>query len=381
MADPDYHTLRICVAYATAGGTSRIYRALRDFAARGGNAEAYIGIANGVSSGKAIQHLLMSGASVWGLDTTRTVLFHPKVYVLESAASAWISVGSSNLTCEGLFRNFEANTLIELDLASGADRDYLAGLMGWFDDFRRYGDACLRITDAEVRRLVGSGLLVDEVANPQLQRLPIAAGRRLPGRPGPAPIIVPAAPPPDPELQGPRTRLRPPRPRRRAPVAPSRRAIAAGSSQYFAMTLSAFDCSHRTGVLGTPEVSLPEDIVQFFPPISVQGRRYPDAYFDVLLNKPAGSTEIIRVRIWQRPPGSRSGHADWRLNVHHATVDLTDPAGGDILLFERLPRESAPPYEAWVVGRGQPQHAALLARCARQVQAAGHAGTKRYGLF
>ncbi len=380
-ADPDYQSLKICVAYVTAGGTARIYRALRDFVGRGGNAEVYIGIANGVSSGKAVGHLLMSGASVWGLDTSKTVLFHPKVYVLEGPNSAWISVGSSNLTCEGLFRNFEANILIELDLASDADRAYLAELTVWFDDFRRYGDACLRITHAEVGRLVDSGLLVDEVASAHAQRYPVPGGRRLPGRAGPVRIPVPAAPPPDPELQGSRTRLRPARPSRGAAAPPAHRAIAAGSSQYFAMTLSAFDCSHRTGVPGTPEVSLPEDTAHFFPRVSVQGRQYPDAYFNVILNRPNGRAEIIRIRIWQRPPGSGSGHADWRLNVHHATVDLTDPAGGDILLFERLPRGSEPPYEAWIVGRGQPQHAPLLARCTQQVQASGQAGIKRYGLF
>ncbi|MDZ4340261.1 MAG: hypothetical protein U1B94_08620 [candidate division NC10 bacterium] len=147
------------------------------------------------------------------------------------------------------------------------------------------------------------------------------------------------------------------------------------------MTMSAFDCSHRTGVPGTAEVSLPDDVVVFFPPVSMQGRIYPDAYFDVVLNQPRGKAEIVSYRIWQRPPGSGTGHADWRINVRPETVDLTAPAGGDILLVERLPAGSDPPYEVWIVGTSDPNYESLLARCNRDVQAVGAAGTKRYGLF
>jgi hypothetical protein len=108
---------------------------------------------------------------------------------------------------------------------------------------------------------------------------------------------------------------------------------------------------------------------------------YPDAYFDVVLNQASGQAEIVRYRIWQRPPGSGTGHADWRINVGHDTVDLTSVAGGDILLVERLPAGSEPPYEVWIVGAGDPRYNTLLARCNREVQAVGAAGTKRYGLF
>ncbi|MGH9894125.1 MAG: hypothetical protein ACREA0_19520, partial [bacterium] len=76
-----------------------------------------------------------------------------------------------------------------------------------------------------------------------------------------------------------------------------------------------------------------------------------------------------------------SGHADWRINVKHDTIDLTNAAGNDIVLFEKLPSGSEPPYEVWIVHPGDPTYVGLLARCNREVQAAGTAGRKRHGLF
>lgn len=374
-----YRTLKICAAFATSGGTSRLYGPLRDFVRSGGTIDAYVGLSNDITSYQAIEHLIRLGASVWGFDTGQTVLFHPKVYLLQDPARAWAAVGSSNMTSEGLYRNFETNVLMQLDLSERSDAAYLQEILSWFSDLRNYAGNCFQIRMTNLQTLVSSGQLVDEGANPRPQNLVVSRTTRgTTHRLSPG-IRVPAAPPPHPELTGPRTRRRP-RPTARLPTG-TQTLPPAGGSQYFAMTMSAFDCSHRSGVPGTPEVSLPEDVVGFFPSVSRQGRQYADAYFDAVLNEPRGTGKIIKLRIWQRPPGSGTGHADWRINVKHDIIDLTTPAGGDILLCERLPFGSNPPYEVWVVPPAHPNYAALHARCIRQVQASGRAGTKHYGLF
>lgn len=287
-------------------------------------------------------------------------------------------MGSSNLTCDGLYRNFEANTVIDLDLTQGADAAYLQELSFWFAGLRQYTGNCFQLTGNALRRLASSGQLIDERVVQRPQRVAGATRRGAAAGGGHAAIRIPHAPPPYADLQGPRTRLRP---RRRGQartgvgVAPT-----AGGAQYFAMTLSAFDCSHRSGVPGTPEVSIPENVAGFFPPISLQGRKFPDEYFNVILNDPNAIGRIIGYRIWQRPPGG-TGHADWRIKVGHETIDMTLPGGGDILLFERLPRGSNPPYEAWVIKTTDPSYDSLRARCNRQVQATGKAGIKHYGFF
>src|SRR5437016_2239133 len=77
-----YRRLRICVAYVTSSGTSRVFGPLRDLVVGGGTADVYLGLRNGITSLQAVQHLLSAGATVFGCDTRRSVLFHPKVYLL-----------------------------------------------------------------------------------------------------------------------------------------------------------------------------------------------------------------------------------------------------------------------------------------------------------
>ena len=128
-------------------------------------------------------------------------------------------------------------------------------------------------------------------------------------------------------------------------------------------------------------MSIPESVADFFPSVGMNGRKYPDQYFDVRVNDHAGEARLVSYRIWQRPPGSDTGHADWRINVKHDTIDLTTEGGGDILLIERLPENESPRYESWLVRATDPEYADLLAHCDREVQASGSAGTKRYGTF
>src|SRR5439155_11341313 len=101
LDSPNYDRFLAAVAYVASSGTSRLFRHLREFTQRGGTASVYVGLGNGVTSQQATTHLLDAGASVYGFDTGGTVLFHPKVYLLTAPTSAWISIGSSNLTSEG----------------------------------------------------------------------------------------------------------------------------------------------------------------------------------------------------------------------------------------------------------------------------------------
>lgn len=364
-----YRRLRVCVAYVTSSGTSRVFGATRAFIAGGGEAHFFIGLRNGTTSVQAVQHLLSTGATVFGCDTKRSVLFHPKVYLLDGPRTAWLAVGSSNLTREGLFRNYEASTITTLELAHRADAEYLRAYHQWFASLPSAIEDCSTIGPGDLDPMFDDGRLVDEASRPEIEN--IAAPRKRGHR---AAVIIPPAPPPHPEAPVVARRAR------RRPVAAPASAVV-GTPRHFAMWLSAFDASHRRDTPGTPEISLPEAVAGFFPPVALAGRQYPDCYFDVLMNDPSGKSRMVNYRIWQRPPGATVGHADWRINVKHDTIDLTSPVGGDLILFERLPEGSQPPYEVWVVHPTDPTYNALLARCNQQVGAAGAAGVKRWGLF
>lgn len=372
-----YRTLDIRVAFATSSGTSRLFGPIREFVLRGGTAVVHIGLSNGVTSAQAAEQLLLAGASVFGFETGGSVLFHPKVYLLQGREGVWISIGSSNLTADGLYRNFEANSVTTFDPRTQANRTSLRELTDAFGYLDAIHGASRRISAHNLPDLIASNALLDETLVPVPQRVPsvLRTTRRVHGEV--VRIRVPAAPPPHPDLGTVR------RPARAAAAAPAAAPVVAQALQtrYFAMTLSEFDTSHRRGVRGTPEISLPEESVAVFPAIQMQGRRYPDAYFDVLLNERRGAARTARYRIWQRPPGAAVGHADWRINVGHDTIDQTRPAAGDVLLIERLPDGSTPAYEVWVVQPNDAEHARLLARCTNTVQARGRGGVKTWGLF
>jgi hypothetical protein len=146
------------------------------------------------------------------------------------------------------------------------------------------------------------------------------------------------------------------------------------------MVLSAHDASKKTGMPGTPELSLPRPAQDFFPTMQLAGRQYPDAYFDVHLNDGA-QARTVRYRLWERPAAGDRGHADLRINIKHETVDLTTDGGGDIILFETTPAADGPAYEVWLLKPTDANFNSIRNRCVQEVVARGAGEAKRYGFF
>jgi len=371
----EYKRAAVCVAYATRSGTSRICAQLAELIKGGGSARVAVGIDNGVTSLEAVEQLLSVGTEVWGCEVP-SVLFHPKVYALAGPKKAWVSIGSSNLTARGLFRNVESNVLFELDLEAKDDQHFLKAWEAWMQNVIDTCGRKIAYDAASLQAYLDREALVREAdANKNEVATPSAkAGIQKP-KPK-KPISFPALPAPMPPVKS----LLPAQSSSTLEANSKPSPIVIGAPNYFAMTLSAFDCSHKTGTPGTPEVSIPEAASAFFPAVKKTIHKYPDAYFNVRLNFSTGKTDLVTYRLWQRPAGSAVGHADWRINVQHATMDLSSTGGGDILLFERLEHEGVN-YDVWVIKPGEDRYKEILDRCTDQVVASGAAGVKRYGLF
>lgn len=265
-----YTDLEIWVAFATSSGTSRLFGALREFVQRGGTAAVHVGLSNGITSAQAVEHLLMAGASVFGFESGGTVLFHPKVYLLRGRTRIWVSIGSSNLTADGLYRNFETNSLTTCNPGHQHDRAATDELIDSLQDLRAIQGVSRPINAVDLTALLASSSLIDETLVPLPQRVPAVTRTIRRAHGAVVRVRVPAAPPPHPDLGTVR------RPVRAAavPLPPAALPAAALHPRYFAMTLSEFDTSHRRGVRGTPEISLPEESVAFFPAVQMQGRQY-----------------------------------------------------------------------------------------------------------
>jgi hypothetical protein len=373
----DYNRVHIFSAFVTSSGTRRLGPALRTVTTSGGTITALIGVDNGLTSIQAVEDLHAAAAEVLGLHTGGSILYHPKVYLLSGGNVGWISVGSSNLTGEGMYRNIETNTVIELDLALADDAALLREALAWFEHFRAgYRENVIRIRPGLVQELVASGALVNELERAREIRVAARAARGAPNRAranGPPRIPVPALPAIG---QSPVRRVR----RGHARVQEEVSAAAPNiQTRFFAMVLSEHDASKKTGRPGTPELSLPRAAREFFPRMRVAEHEYPDAYFEVRLNHERRAT-IVTYRIWERPGGHGAGHADLRINIKHETVDLTTDGGGDIVLFEASPEEG-PAYEVWIVRPGDPNYDSIRARCTHTVTARGAGAAKQYGFF
>ena len=156
------------LAFARENGVERIKDNLRSVADK---SKVFIGIRNGITSAQSIFSLLKIGIKPYVVDTASNKMFHPKIYAAYSETRAFVILGSANLTFDGLNRNIEASSFIELDRSRQSDDDYIQKLVTTITQLpEKYPDHVFQIiTRKQVDELLHEGRLEDE----RLTRLPI----------------------------------------------------------------------------------------------------------------------------------------------------------------------------------------------------------------
>jgi HKD family nuclease len=97
-------------------------------------ATAFIGIRNDITSTQGAKHLLKLGVRLFVVDTgSRSVLFHPKLYLVRGTTQARIVIGSANLTIGGLNNNIEASVALDLDLTKADEKALIDSIENEFD--------------------------------------------------------------------------------------------------------------------------------------------------------------------------------------------------------------------------------------------------------
>jgi HKD family nuclease len=160
----------ISVAFVRQAGVAAISSALQAVAAK---TRCFIGIRNDITSIQAVEGLLATGVQVFAVDTaSRHKLYHPKLYLAQSAVAARAVIGSANLTFNGLHNNIEASSVVSLELADHEDASFVADTVAAFDNLvLKHPEHVFRIrTIEEAGRLLNQGRLVDEklIAAPSL---------------------------------------------------------------------------------------------------------------------------------------------------------------------------------------------------------------------
>lgn len=161
---PDIKRVIVSVAFVNRGGVELLASQLREYSA---NVNAFIGIRNDITSTQGAKRLLELGVSLTVVDTgSRSVVFHPKLYLVKGATHARLIVGSANLTIGGLNNNVEAGFAVELDLSVIDERELVEGIEKEFDALTAsYPHHIFMIESAaELDALQAAGRLVDEMA-------------------------------------------------------------------------------------------------------------------------------------------------------------------------------------------------------------------------
>ena len=106
----DYSSFTIFSAFAKNSGILRLKEAaLEKYRSDGGMITAFIGVDLDGTSYEALQSLRLLCDRLFIIHSESFgTTFHSKIYLLENQCKAWCAVGSNNLTCGGLWTNFES---------------------------------------------------------------------------------------------------------------------------------------------------------------------------------------------------------------------------------------------------------------------------------
>ncbi|MGA4332313.1 phospholipase D-like domain-containing protein [Ralstonia nicotianae] len=154
--------LLVSVAFAKSQGAMVIKSALEK------NKEkslVFVGVRNDITSYQALEILLETGATLYAVDTgSRTTIFHPKIYLARKNQSATAIIGSANLTFGGLHNNIEASSILELNLATNEDKEFVEHAESIFSKLiADHPEHVIAIKSRDdIKSIFDSGRVVDE---------------------------------------------------------------------------------------------------------------------------------------------------------------------------------------------------------------------------
>lgn len=163
-----FHTFQAAIAFIKQSGVQHLYEPLQQFILSGKTVRLVVGIDQQVTSQDGLAMLLDAVGSTGQIWINHTegnlpITFHPKVYLFEGDESAFLIIGSGNMTSGGLFTNDEASLVQTLDSHIGADMALLnevkSALDGWCDESQ---DNVRRLNSEVLQHLVEEGYVRSE---------------------------------------------------------------------------------------------------------------------------------------------------------------------------------------------------------------------------
>lgn len=163
---PDIERVILSVAFVSESGVFQIESKLKEHAK---SSVVLAGVRNDITSLQGLARLHGLGCKLYTVDTgSRTIVFHPKLYLVRGKVRAGLVVGSANLTLGGLNNNIEAGMRIDFDLTDADERAVVDEIEGALHALpTEYPDNVVEVLAvATLNDMLASGRLVDEMAIP-----------------------------------------------------------------------------------------------------------------------------------------------------------------------------------------------------------------------
>ncbi len=164
LESPDFHTLKIFVAFAKNSGVLRVKKSLEKFRVRGGKVDVYVGVDLGVTTFEALTALLLCSDTLNVVHSEKGQTFHAKIYQFLGNEKGLIIVGSNNLTAGGLWTNYESSAIIPISSSRTEDIEILRSQENYILKLTSLEDCVMHIRSQEdVDNLLQNGYIFKEV--------------------------------------------------------------------------------------------------------------------------------------------------------------------------------------------------------------------------
>ena len=303
LSSGEYRDFRFAVAYARHSGIQMLDNALRRFREGGGTIQGIVGINQGNTSYQAVEslHELTKNHRGLFLRCGKGIqrIFHPKIYIFGKTVDEFtpdkVIIGSSNFTGGGLGTNEECNVLLSAD---DSNREFYSATKHFWNRLRENNAEFTTIAAAKdlIGRLQNCGALIDETAHLRKGAAKndiVVANRRV------LKILD---------------------------------AVLMPQYMYFAMTLSRFDVSEKSG---DPVILIPikardqDENFWFWPHLFVEERIHRDMYLEAIVEVDDRPT-VETIRLYYYP-----AKHEFRLK---SELIKRNGVEGDILMATRVGR-------------------------------------------
>jgi HKD family nuclease len=146
-------SLTAIVAWAKRSGLSRLAEAATKFRKAGGHSSVIVGIDEGGATYQGLQMAIDLFDDVFVFHDRGGRTMHTKGYLVESESKAVLVIGSNNLTAGGLFFNYEAALVAQLNLADANARALRDQFIAYVSRVLAEKELCIRLTPEVLEKL------------------------------------------------------------------------------------------------------------------------------------------------------------------------------------------------------------------------------------